>query len=46
MLVDSISVRDVPVVEATALLASAVYIVANLIADVLAMVLKPRLRTA
>ena len=46
MLVDSISVRDVPVVEATALLASAVYIVANLIADVLAMVLNPRLRTA
>jgi peptide/nickel transport system permease protein len=46
MLVDSISVRDVPVVEATALLASAVYIIANLIADVLAMVLNPRLRTA
>jgi len=46
MLVDSISVRDVPVVEATALLASAVYIVANLVADVLAMVLNPRLRTA
>lgn len=46
MLVDSISVRDVPVVEATALLASAVYIIANLVADVLAMVLNPRLRTA
>lgn len=46
MLVDSISVRDVPVVEATALLASAVYVIANLIADVLAMVLNPRLRTA
>lgn len=45
MLVDSIFVRDVPVVEATALLASAVYIVANLIADVLAMLLNPRLRT-
>jgi peptide/nickel transport system permease protein len=45
MLVESISVRDVPVVEATALLASAVYIIANLIADVLAMVLNPRLRT-
>ena len=46
MLVDSIFVRDVPVVEATALLASAVYIVANLIADVLAMLLNPRLRTS
>jgi peptide/nickel transport system permease protein len=46
MLVDSISVRDVPVVEATALLASAVYIIANLVADVLGMMLNPRLRTA
>ncbi len=44
-LIDSISVRDVPVVEATALLAAAVYILANLAADVLAMVLNPRLRT-
>ena len=46
MLVDSIFVRDVPVVEATALLASAVYIIANLVADVLAMLLNPRLRTS
>ncbi|MFN2629223.1 MAG: ABC transporter permease [Gaiellaceae bacterium] len=46
LLVDSISVRDVPVVEATALLASGVYILANLCADVLAMVLNPRLRTS
>jgi peptide/nickel transport system permease protein len=46
MLIEAISVRDVPVVEATALLASAVYIIANLVADVLAMVLNPRLRTA
>jgi peptide/nickel transport system permease protein len=46
LLVDSISVRDVPVVEATALLASAVYILANLVADVLSMVLNPRLRTS
>jgi peptide/nickel transport system permease protein len=46
MLVDSISVRDVPVVEAIALLASGVYVIANLVADVLAMVLNPRLRTA
>src|SRR5207244_4891396 len=40
MLVDSISVRDVPVVEAIALIAAAVYIIANLIADVLAILLK------
>jgi peptide/nickel transport system permease protein len=46
LLVDSISVRDVPVVEATALLASAVYILANLVADVLAMMLNPRLRNS
>ena len=46
LLIDSISVRDVPVVEVTALLASGVYIVANLVADVLAMVLNPRLRTS
>ena len=45
LLLESISVRDVPVVEATALIAAAVYILANLIADVLAMVLNPRLRT-
>ena len=45
MLIESISVRDVPVVEATALLAAAVYILSNLVADVLAMVLNPRLRT-
>ena len=44
-LIESISVRDVPVVEATALLAAAVYILSNLLADVLAMMLNPRLRT-
>ena len=41
LLVDSISVRDVPVVEATALLAAAVYILANLVADVLAIIAQP-----
>jgi peptide/nickel transport system permease protein len=45
MLVDAISVRDVPVVEATALVASAVYILANLVADVLSLAFNPRLRT-
>ena len=46
VLVDAISVRDVPVVEAIALLAAAVYIVANVVADVLALLLNPRLRTS
>jgi peptide/nickel transport system permease protein len=46
LLVDSISVRDVTVVEAIALLASAVYILANLVADVLSTLFNPRLRTA
>ena len=45
VLVEAISVRDVPVVEAIALLAAAVYIIANLVADVLALLLNPRLRT-
>jgi peptide/nickel transport system permease protein len=35
----------VPVVEAVALIASAVYILANLVADVLAILANPRLRT-
>lgn len=46
LLVDSISVRDVPVVEAVALIASAVYILANLVADVLTILANPRLRTS
>jgi peptide/nickel transport system permease protein len=45
LLVDSIFNRDVPVVEAITLLASAVYIGANLVADVAALLLNPRLRT-
>jgi peptide/nickel transport system permease protein len=46
LLVDAISNRDTPVVEAVTLLASAVYIGANMVADVLVYVLNPRLRTA
>jgi peptide/nickel transport system permease protein len=46
LLVDSISIRDVPVVEAVALIASAVYILANLVADVLAILANPRLRAS
>lgn len=46
LLVDAISVRDVPIVEAIALVASGVYILANLAADVLAILANPRLRTS
>src|SRR5581483_6627280 len=46
LLVDSIFLRDAPLIEAAALLVSAVYILANLFADVMAIVLNPRLRTA
>lgn len=45
LLVDSLQLRDLPVIEATVMLAAAVYIAANLIADVAAILLNPRLRT-
>lgn len=45
LLVDSILLRDVPVIEAVVLLIAAVYILSNLVADVLAIVLNPRLRS-
>lgn len=44
LLVDSLQLRDVPLIEATVLLAAAVYIAANLVADVSAILLNPRLR--
>lgn len=46
LLVESVFLRDAPLIEATALVVSAVYILANLFADVTAMLLNPRLRTA
>src|SRR5207244_5409817 len=45
-LVDAITNRDTPLIEAIVLLGSAVYIAANLLADVLALLLNPRLRTS
>ncbi len=45
LLVNSVSLRDMPVVEAVTLIISAIYIFANLIADVATMVLNPRLRS-
>lgn len=44
LLIDSVQVLDVPLIEATVLLAAMVYIVANLVADVGAILLNPRLR--
>ncbi len=43
LLVDSVSTRDVPVVQASGLIFAAAYILLNLTADVLAIVTNPRL---
>jgi peptide/nickel transport system permease protein len=45
LLVDALQLRDAPLVEATVLITSLVYIGANLVADVGAILLNPRLRT-
>jgi peptide/nickel transport system permease protein len=45
LLVESISFRDGPLIAAVALIPAAVYILANLAADVAAILLTPRLRT-
>jgi len=45
-LVDAVSARDIPVVQAICLLIAAVYIVINLLADMLTYFLTPKLRTA
>jgi peptide/nickel transport system permease protein len=45
LLVDSILLRDVPVIEAIVLLVSAIYIFTNLFADMMAIILNPRLRS-
>jgi peptide/nickel transport system permease protein len=46
LLVDSVSVRDFPVVQAVCLLFAATYVALNLLADVLSLVANPRLRHA
>lgn len=43
LLVDSLQLRDLPVIEATVMIAALVYIMANLVADVAAILLNPRL---
>jgi peptide/nickel transport system permease protein len=45
LLIDSIRLLDTPVIEAIALIMAAVYILANLGADIVAAALNPRLRT-
>jgi peptide/nickel transport system permease protein len=45
-LVDAVGNRDVPTVQALALIIAAVYVVLNLVADVLTILVTPRLRTA
>ena len=44
LLVDSLQLRDLPVIEATVMIAALVYVAANLVADVAAILLNPRLR--
>ena len=45
MMIDTISDRDLPVVQAIALIVASVYVGVNLTADILTMVANPRLRT-
>lgn len=46
LLIDSISYKDMPVVQAVALLLCAVYILANLVADLAIILLNPKLRVS
>lgn len=46
LLVDSLQLRDLPVIEATVMIAALVYVGANLVADIGAILLNPRLRTS
>jgi peptide/nickel transport system permease protein len=44
LLVDSVSKRDLPVVQASCLIFAGVYILLNLLADVLSILANPKLR--
>ncbi|CAN5497023.1 ABC transporter permease [soil metagenome] len=44
LLIDSLQLRDLPVIESTVMIAALVYVAANLIADIAAILLNPRLR--
>lgn len=45
-LVDAVGNRDIPVVQAVVIIVAAVYVIVNLLADLLTIVVTPRLRTA
>ena len=45
-LVDAVHNRDIPIVQAIAMLIAAVYVVVNLLADIATILVSPRLRTA
>jgi peptide/nickel transport system permease protein len=45
LLVDALQLRDLPLIEATVMIAALVYVAANLVADLAAILLNPRLRT-
>ena len=45
LLVDAVANRDMPMVQAITLIIAAVYVVANLTADILTILVSPRLRT-
>jgi peptide/nickel transport system permease protein len=44
LLVDSVSKRDIPVVQASGLIFAAVYVGLNLFADIMSIITNPRLR--
>jgi peptide/nickel transport system permease protein len=46
LLVDSLQLRDLPVIEGTVMIAALVYVTANLLADIASILLNPKLRTA
>jgi len=45
-LVDAVGNRDVPVVQALTIIIAGVYVVVNLLADLITIMVTPRLRTA
>ncbi|TML67428.1 MAG: ABC transporter permease subunit, partial [Actinobacteria bacterium] len=44
--VDAVHARDMPVVQALALLIAALYVVLNMLADIATILVSPRLRTS
>jgi peptide/nickel transport system permease protein len=45
LLIDALQLRDIPMIKATVMISAGVYIAANLVADIGAILLQPRLRT-